>query len=221
MIQFKTSPTGEEAGFPNLNMGLWTVRRKALFKYDPIYDDPFFVVGNTCVDYPDGSEFDTKWESARALSITSWLLSGLATVFICAGCCTLTFQNKGKILGGFFLMITTFQGLTLLVLKSANCTAEDNSVFLKFPGLRQYYADSCTMSRGAHMNIAATVFYFLAAVMLFKMRTQYVRYDEGETIAASGELHIEEKDLEELDQEKEMEEQPVEGEPKADEEEGK
>jgi hypothetical protein len=213
MIQFETSSVGEDAGFPNLNMGLWTVRRKALFKYDPIYDDPFFVVGNTCVDYPGGSEFDTKWESAKALSITSWVLSGLACVFICLGCCMLTFQNRGKIFGCFLLLITIFQGLTLLVLASANCTGEGNAVFLKFPGLRQYYADGCTMSQGAHMNIASTVFYFLAALASFKMPKQYVRYDEGEMIASSAELHVEEK---------EMEEQPVdEGQKADDEEEGK
>lgn len=149
-------------------MGLWSVRRKALFKIDPIFDDPFFAVGNTCVGYPNGSKFDTKWNSSIGLSITSWVLAGLAGVSLCMTSCVPKFKQP-KILAMILLIITLFQGLTLLVLSSDNCKADKNPVFLAFPQLQQYYADGCTMGRGTSMNIAATVLYFLAAVALLVM----------------------------------------------------
>lgn len=198
-IAFQPNSVGEAQGFPHLAMGLWSVRRKALYKYDPIYDDPFFVVGNTCVDYPSGSEFDTKWESAIALSITSWVLSGLASIVICGSCCLGALQNKGKILGCFFLLVTLFQGLSLLVLASDGCTAETNPVFVKFPGLLENYADECSMSRGSKMNISSTVFYFVAALALLKMPVQDEQDSEDEISPVPDDI-----------QEKEMEEQPVE-----------
>lgn len=57
------------------------------------------------------------------------------------------------------------------------------------------------------MNIASTVLYFLAALALFKMPHQYVRYDEGEMIAPSAEMNDSGKEIEEQPNEKEEEEQ--------------
>jgi hypothetical protein len=158
-------------------MGLWTVRTKALYKYDPIFSDPYFATGNACIDYPDGSKFDTKWDSAIGLGITSWVLAGLATIAFCASQCVPNF-SLGKVLAIVMFIVTLFQGLTLLVLSSDNCKATKNPVMLAYPELQQYYANKCSMSQGSKMNIAATVFYFFTSVALFCIPSPHANDDD-------------------------------------------
>lgn len=186
--------------FPSLNMGLLSVRRQALFKYDPIFDDPFWGVTNICVDYPDGSKFDTKWNAAFGLAIASWVLAGLAFVAISCGGCKPEIRSKAKPLGCIMLLVALFQGLTLLIHSSDGCDANKNPVFLEFPNLHTYYVDECSLSRGSRMNIASVVMYFLA--MLALLATPPAE-NEGEVFTAG-------EDIEAGGEEVEVEEQAVE-----------
>ena len=192
-IDFQVNELGKSLDFPALNMGLWAVRRKALYKYDPLFDDPFFAIGDACVSYPDGSNFDTKWNSAKALAITSWVVGGLVFCVILAMGCTPQLGRFAKPMGALLLVVTLFQGLTLLILNSEGCDSSKNPVFLEVPRLYLYYKDECTMGRGSKLNISSTVFWFVAAVLLMVMPPADTTA-EDEIAAENAKADVEEPD---------------------------
>lgn len=105
-------------------MGVWydekmfTSLRISVFRHSP-------VDTQVCLSYtlltPWGwqtPDMDTKFNSARALSITGIVLGGAAWfTLILASCCKLD-QGKLNGLSCYFFLATLFQGLSLLIFRS-------------------------------------------------------------------------------------------------------
>lgn len=118
---------------------------------------------------------DTKFNSARALSITGIVLGGAAWfTLMLASCCKLD-QGKLNGLACYFFLATLFQGLSLLMLRSNICTPGFFSVYFTNPndasaGTNETPAwmegVSCGLSTGSNLAIAATVLWFVCSNML-------------------------------------------------------
>lgn len=116
-------------------------------------------------------EFDTKFNSARALSITGIVCGGAAWfTLMLAGCCKLD-QGKIRGLACYFFLATLFQGLSLLMLRSDICTPGFFAVYFTEPGASSttpawMEGVNCGLSRGSNLAIAATVLWFVCSNML-------------------------------------------------------
>lgn len=116
--------------------------------------------------------FDTKFNSARALSITAIVLGGAAWfTLMMASCCKLD-QSKLNGLGCYFTLATLFQGLSLLMFRSNVCSPGFFSAYFTPPGTAAPATPSwmagvsCGLSRGSNCAIAATVLWFVCGNML-------------------------------------------------------
>ena len=109
-------------------------------------------------------EFDTKFNSARALSITGIILGGAAWfTLMLASCCKLD-QARMKGLSCYFFLATLFQGLSLLLFRSNVCDAGFFSVYFGVPETTTpdfIQSVTCGLSTGSKLAIAATVLYFV------------------------------------------------------------
>jgi hypothetical protein len=110
-------------------------------------------------------EFDTKFNSARALSITGIVLGGAAWLtLMMASCCKLD-QARMNGLACYFFLATLFQGLSLLLFRSNVCEPGFFSVYFSDSGetITPDFIQSvtCGLSTGSKLAIAATVLYFV------------------------------------------------------------
>ena len=110
--------------------------------------------------------FDTKFNSARALSITGIVLGGAAWfTLMLAACCPLD-QRSIKGLSCYFFLATLFQGLSLLIFRSNVCSAGFFSVYFVNPNDPNPPDGSaiesvkCGLSLGSKLAISATVLWF-------------------------------------------------------------
>lgn len=129
---------------------------------------------NICYEYtqltPSGYQtppLDTKFNSARALSITASVVGGAAWfTLMLASCCKLD-QYKLRGIACYFLLATLFQGLSLLIFRSNVCNdpgffgvyltgTNDNANAENFVS-----NVSCGLSTGSKLAISATVLYFV------------------------------------------------------------
>jgi hypothetical protein len=117
--------------------------------------------------------FDTKFNSARALSITGTILGGAAWfTLMLASCCNLN-QARLNGLSCYFFLATLFQGLSLLIFRSNVCQAGFFAPYFTNPatGTTTVNVDfvesvSCGLSTGSKLAIAATVLWFVCNSML-------------------------------------------------------
>eukprot|EP00579_Thalassiosira_antarctica_P026870 CAMPEP_0202012202 /NCGR_PEP_ID=MMETSP0905-20130828/22599_1 /ASSEMBLY_ACC=CAM_ASM_000554 /TAXON_ID=420261 /ORGANISM="Thalassiosira antarctica, Strain CCMP982" /LENGTH=277 /DNA_ID=CAMNT_0048571345 /DNA_START=18 /DNA_END=851 /DNA_ORIENTATION=- len=118
-------------------------------------------------------DMDTKFNSARALSITGIVLGGAAWfTLMLASCCKLD-QSKLNGLACYFFLATLFQGLSLLIFRSNVCTVGFFSVYFTEPGTAApttmpdwMESVSCSLSKGSKLAISATVLWFVCSSML-------------------------------------------------------
>jgi len=122
------------------------------------------VVYETCNHYPSDVKMDSKWKECRAFS-TIGLIIGVVFLFsnLFSSCLSRPRQGYEAFA---FLAIAIFQGLSLLLLKSALC--KDNGLVLKLREevqLEDFEMDgTCSMHTGANCTIAAVVLWFLAGL---------------------------------------------------------
>jgi hypothetical protein len=120
-------------------------------------------------------DFDTKFNSARALSITGSVLGGAAWfTLMLASCCRLD-QARLKGLSCYFFLATLFQGLSLLIFRSNVCQAGFFSAYFINPSagatttstnLDFVESVTCGLSTGSKLAIAATVLWFVCNSMV-------------------------------------------------------
>jgi hypothetical protein len=114
-------------------------------------------------------DFDTKFNSARALSITGIVLGGAAWfTLMLASCCPID-QGRMRGVSCYFFLATLFQGLSLLLFKSNVCSV---GFFAPYFGGDIASLDgvvesvSCGLSTGSKLAIAATVLWFVCNSMV-------------------------------------------------------
>ncbi|KAG7344629.1 hypothetical protein IV203_019040 [Nitzschia inconspicua] len=113
--------------------------------------------------------FDTKFNSARALSITGIVLGGAAWfTLMLASCCPLD-QARMKGLSCYFFLATLFQGLSLLLFRSNVCDVGFFSAYFSSSTVDQVdfiESVSCGLSTGSRLAISATVLWFVCNSMV-------------------------------------------------------
>jgi hypothetical protein len=131
-------------------------------------------VYNTCQYYSSladdtGFDFtvDAKTKTVRAFSIMTPIIGGLLLLMACLGPCRTVPPSQWKCLGYMFIMLSVFQGLTLMVQSSSICN--NNPVMQYFDvvanNLADTFPDTCEMATGYALNITAVICWFLAGVL--------------------------------------------------------
>lgn len=118
-------------------------------------------------------DLDTKFNSARALSICGIVFGGAAWfTLMLASCCKLD-QGKLKGMSCYFFLATLFQGLSLLIFRSNVCTPGFFTVYFTDPNspaattMPSWMAGvSCGLSKGSKLAISATVLWFVCSNMV-------------------------------------------------------
>eukprot|EP00539_Tryblionella_compressa_P015302 CAMPEP_0178842452 /NCGR_PEP_ID=MMETSP0746-20121128/15521_1 /TAXON_ID=913974 /ORGANISM="Nitzschia punctata, Strain CCMP561" /LENGTH=261 /DNA_ID=CAMNT_0020505801 /DNA_START=21 /DNA_END=806 /DNA_ORIENTATION=+ len=133
-----------------------------------------------CLDYtqltPWGyvtPDFDTKFNSARALSICGIIFGGAGWFSLMfAACCPMD-QAKLKGLACYFFLATLFQGLSLLMFRSNVCSTGFFDVYFTDPSTGEPSLPSgaiqsvtCGLASGSKLAISATVLWFVCNNMI-------------------------------------------------------
>ena len=122
----------------------------------PIYDNRQTLVGyqDYCKPYTENKFYDDDdlFSVSRAFNMLSLLIGGLSCIYLwlgscfvmrdCAICCTST----------CFLFSSVFQTLGFLIFLGRNC--------------KELPSSSCSVDHGARVSIAASVFWFLSAILV-------------------------------------------------------
>lgn len=117
-----------------------------------------------CSSYPDYQDYDSKWITSKAFSIIVGVAGAFALFFGMWSTCLSPSENAWRIIGPLFILLSLFQGLTLLVLGSNMCDGQSMNQRLEQDyGLT--FDDSCSLSMGANMCIASTTLWFVAGAI--------------------------------------------------------
>jgi hypothetical protein len=151
-------------GSDTLTFGVWYHKGYETVTLEP---DDRVVVTETCFQYPSGTYFDAKWKTAKAFSIITPIIGGLVLFWSWLAPCWYVDQARWKKMGMIFVVMTLFQGLTLLLLGSNAC--KDNGLvdLLSQDGID--YNQVCSFAWGTKVNIAAVVFWFVAGVTMLTL----------------------------------------------------
>jgi hypothetical protein len=149
----------------------------------------------TCFQYSDTVDPDSKWKSAQAFSIIAVIVGGLAA---CVNCCVICTPNPSRGYQCFallYLFACLSQGLTFLFVQSDACL--NNPIFNLELDNVTVLGVSCNLSWGANISIAATVLWFVSACMMCCMG-----FKESKTSAAAGDsADVDEEPAEEAPEE--------------------
>jgi len=149
----KFEPENSDGIVPTLRFGIWNYKGAAVYED---YDGNLYAASK-CNAFPDSAEFDAKWKTAMAFSIVAFIMGFLGLFIPCVAP-----PKMLKAAGGYFMLLTLFQGLTMMQIASDFC---NNNPIVALLGLSQGgYQSSCKMDSGFKLNITATVFYFCAGI---------------------------------------------------------
>ena len=127
-----------------------------------------------CVDLEFDPDLDSKWVATRAFTVITVVLGGILGLMVCSTPLTAPFMVEAwtPIAVCFILILTLFQGLTFLFLRSDAC--QDNPFInelsrliweqANLPDSVSFYQDECEMDSGMYASIAATVCWLCAGV---------------------------------------------------------
>ena len=151
-----------------LFVGLWSYRTQEKVEFN----------GNTYMrtvcEYYDELDYDydkdSRWRTVMAFSIMAPVLGGILLFCSCLAPCFSVNPAQWKLGGIFCLVVSIFQGVTLLSLQSDICLENPAVGFLEsIPGSNQIlgtFPDECSWAAGFRLSITAVVFWFLAGVVI-------------------------------------------------------
>lgn len=149
------------ADLPDILGGVW-------YRQDTTFEEVNgrIFVRDVCVDYPNGTEVDSKWKTVRAFSIITPVLGGLLTVALwLAPCLYFATDSSWKAMAlNFIVVLTLFQGLTFLLFKSSACTQQQIVDVTS-----TLYDDECQWESGSTANVVSTVLWFLTGLVMLKL----------------------------------------------------
>ncbi|KAL3918470.1 MAG: hypothetical protein SGILL_004219 [Bacillariaceae sp.] len=158
----------QEAGNDDLTLFVspWNYRTKGAWTVD----NTTFIY-TTCRsygalenDFGFGYSVDALTRTVWSFSIMTPIIGGLLIFAACLGPCTTVNPSRWKCIGIVFVLLTIFQGLTLLVEASSIC--RDNPVLQYLasaaPELAETFPDTCEWATGFGLNIASVICWFLA-----------------------------------------------------------
>jgi hypothetical protein len=155
----QTSPVVEEPAI--LHYGIWWYRGWAAVSSadgDYIYE--------TCYGYDEDTIIDSNWKCARAFNTLALIFGICAASWSCCAGCVQPSKRMFQATGAFYMLVCFFTGMTLLLLQSNACKANENIAVFEntFPMLDITFQDTCSLGVGAKTTIAATVLWFVAAI---------------------------------------------------------
>ena len=122
--------------------------------------EDYFVIGEKCVNLSDDISKDANWKTTQAFAIITVVIGGIMVFWTWLAPCFGGFKRFWKPAGLVYILCSIFQGLTLLFLESAACTA--NNVIT----LGAAYKQTCEWDWGTQTNISSVVFWFLAGAFM-------------------------------------------------------
>ena len=178
-IQFdlKTTSNYTTKDTINVHFGIWYRQSVELYNYTQSGGGGYYQV-STCTGYSDDFDTDTSWVAARAFSTLVLILGGIALLIRLVTCCCCMIdkqsENVPRVNGIIYLLVTLFQGLTLLILSSKLCQNNDDITKMENSNVIIYsFPDKCNLSRGAKCIISATVLWFFAGILsLYSYRAE-------------------------------------------------
>jgi len=154
---------GENAADP-VSFGPWSQQATQVSTLQ-VGGEPRYIISDTCVSLPDGTEVDAYLKTVRAFSIIAPIIGGILTVGLWLAPCFYRFSagTWSCLAVMFIVVLPLFQGLTFLIYSSSLCT--DNSV-LAASGVSEYYSSECQWDEGSSTNAASVVLYFLTGIVM-------------------------------------------------------
>lgn len=165
-VKFVQEPGNADA---TLYVSPWNFRTRGVMEVN----GQVFVY-NTCQYYSSledsfGSGFtvDAKTRTVWAFSIMTPIIGGLLLFLACLGPCWTVQPSMWKCLGYLLIILSAFQGLTLMVKSSSICS--NNPVLQYFDAtasdLADTFPDTCEWATGYALNITAVICWFLAGLL--------------------------------------------------------
>ena len=173
-VQFTLLPTNSNNATVDdepitVHFGIWYRQSVEFYNYTDSTGGGGYYKVSTCEDYDESIVIDPSWMAARAFSVLVLILGGLALLLALATCCCpnhVQVTNIGRLNGSIYLLVTIFQGLTLIVLPSKLCRNNDYIQQKMGHDIVEYtFPEECNISEDAKCIISATVFWFLAGVL--------------------------------------------------------
>lgn len=112
---------------------------------------------------------DAKTKTVRAFAIMTPVVGVLCIILACLGPCVGRAAARWKCMGATFILLSVFQGITLLIASSSICYDNPVLQFLEAdnPDLAQTIPEKCEWGTGFKVNIAAVVLWFLSGACTF------------------------------------------------------
>jgi len=123
--------------------------------------EDYYVIGEKCVNLSDDISKDANWKTTQAFAIITVVIGGIMVFWTWLAPCFGGFKRFWKPAGLVYILCSIFQGLTLLFLESAACTA-NNVISLGAAAYKQ----TCEWDWGTQTNISSVVFWFLAGAFM-------------------------------------------------------
>lgn len=114
-----------------VHFGIWYRQSVELYNYKVDSESGGYYKVSTCTGYREEINIDPSWKAARAFSILVLTLGGIALVLALAICCCANKKyasNINRLNGGIYLLVTIFQGLTLIILSSKLCQNNNDDI---------------------------------------------------------------------------------------------
>jgi len=131
--------------------------------------------------YFDTNNFvvDSYWSAARALSLVALFLGSLTTLYLWYAVCFPWKSGTACTVGFFFFVASVCQALTFLFLMSKACQPADASNPYRYwvPSVEQ-----CSLREDGKICIAASVFWFVAAIVSGWIRPSSVIEDDHDHV---------------------------------------
>ena len=169
---------------PELHFGPWYYRDA---EYSSTGD--YIVRRLSCTQFPSSLPVDGPLKTARAFSILTPLLAALGLFVAWLSPCNYRVnESHWRTVAVLFFVVSLFQGLSLMVLKSRLC---ENQTFVR-GGFSELYSSSCELGQGAKANAASVALWVLTGVVMLVNRapkrpiegppeTQAVTYEQSVT----------------------------------------
>ena len=175
-IKFQAADDGPN---PTLRFGAWYRQTTELVELGTIVDGDtkYYVTRSSCEPLDDYGDVDAKWKATRAFTVLAPLLGAFLTFGLYLNACfyranAATFRYTAIIM--YMILLTTFQGLTFLLLDSNLChdnpiLSEEESAAAAAAAATEIYPNDCEWDDGMTANVVSTVAWFLTgAVMLYQ-----------------------------------------------------
>jgi hypothetical protein len=141
------------------------------------------MVHTTCLSYnyiEDSLGFnysvDAKTRTVMAFSIMTPIIGGLALIGACLAPCMSVSEQRWKGIGTIFILMSIFQGITLLVQSSSIC---NDNPFLQYlsassPDEVATFPEDCEWAAGYMMAITAVALWFVAGACCYVIPAPFI-----------------------------------------------